>query len=1061
MGVSLRVTAAVRFLVLSFLFLNLNVAQSPNGTISGIIQDPSERPIPGAEIIVVNDLTNIQYQTKTNDEGIYVVPDLPPGPYRIQVTKRGFKTLIKPGLILNVQDALSVSITLPLGAVNEVVTVEGGAPMINTTDATVSTVVDRQFAENLPLNGRSFQTLIDLTPGVVVAATNSADNGQFNVNGQRAAGNYWMVDGVSANIGVGVAVVQSGGNGLGGTLGSFSAMGGTNSLVSVDAMQEFRIQTSTYAPEFGRTPGGQISIVTRSGANQFHGTAFDYVRNDLFDANNWFADSVGLSKPRERQNDFGGTFSGPILKEKTFFFFSYEGLRLRLPQASLATVPDLSARQNAVAAMQPYLAAFPQPNGSDDTASGIAQFNSSFSDPATLDAYSLRIDHRLGSKWALFSRYNYSPSQIEDRGASGNSPLSSVSTSRVNTQTATAGATWSATSTIANDLRFNYSRVNAENSYSADAFGGAVPLAALPLPLPFTARNGNFSLAINSLTTGGELSAGALNHILQQQVNVVDGLSIQRGSHSLKFGADFRRLSPLLAPVPYRQVVNFLDVPSAESGSVENGRIGSAVNPTFLFRNLGAYAQDTWHVRSSLALTYGLRWDVDFAPTTISGPNIPAVTGYNANDFSQLAIAPVGTAPFHTTYGNFAPRVGLAYQVRQSQDWQTVVRGGFGVFYDLVSSEAGNLLASRFPPLGENAFLRNVSFPYSPQQAAPPAIPPNASLSLVQTFNPHLKLPYTLEWNVALEQSFGNNQALSVSYVGASGRRLLQATSIFNPPSNPGVGGIFVDNTATSEYNALELQFRRRLSRGLQVLSSYTWAHSIDDASAGSAFNGLNTAPGTNASANRGPSDFDVRHTFTAGVTYDVPHPRGNTLTRPILRDWSVESIVLARSAPPVDLTDINFFVFNSGFSANIRPDAVPGAPLYLYGAQFPGGKAFNPAALTDPPVDPVTGNPLRQGDLPRNRLRGFGATQWDFAVHRDFPLLESLKLQFRVEIFNVLNHPNFGPPNATFGQGGFGVSSETLGQSLSGGNVGGGALSPLYQIGGPRSLQLALKLMF
>jgi hypothetical protein len=247
--------------------------------------------------------------------------------------------------------------------------------------------VDRQLAENLPLNGRSFQTLIDLTPGVVVAATNSSDNGQFNVNGQRAAANYWMVDGVSANIGVGVSVVQAGGNGLGGTLGSFSAMGGTNSLVSVDAMQEFRIQTSTYAPEFGRTPGGQISIVTRSGANQFHGTAFDYVRNDLFDANNWFANSVGLSKPRERQNDFGGTFSGPILKDRTFFFFSYEGLRLRLPQTGLTTVPDSNARQTALAAMRPYLNAFPQPNGTDDATSDTAQFNSSYSDPATPTAF--------------------------------------------------------------------------------------------------------------------------------------------------------------------------------------------------------------------------------------------------------------------------------------------------------------------------------------------------------------------------------------------------------------------------------------------------------------------------------------------------------------------------------------------------------------------------------------------------------------------------------------------------------------------------------------------------
>jgi hypothetical protein len=1049
-------------LILLLLFSGGSVmAQSPNGSIRGIVLDPDAKSIPGAEIIAVNDVTGVKYVRSTNGEGIYALENLPPGPYRIQVSKFGFKGIIKPDIVLNVQDALSLNFTLPIGAASIVVTVEGGAPFINTTDASVSTVVDRQLAENLPLNGRSFQTLIDLTPGVVVAATNSSDNGQFNVNGQRAAANYWMVDGVSANIGVGVSVVQAGGNGLGGTLGSFSAMGGTNSLVSVDAMQEFRIQTSTYAPEFGRTPGGQISIVTRSGANQFHGTAFDYVRNDLFDANNWFANSVGLSKPRERQNDFGGTFSGPILRDRTFFFFSYEGLRLRLPQTSLTTVPDSNARQTALAAMRPYLNAFPQPNGTDDATSDTAQFNSSYSDPATLDAYSLRIDHRLGSKWGFFGRYNYSPSRIEDRGASGNSPLSSVSTSRVNTQTATIGATWNASATITNDLRFNYSRTNAENSFSADSFGGAVPLQTLPLPAPFDARNGNFSLSINSVTTGSELSVGALNHIVQRQVNLVDGISVQRGSHSLKFGADFRRLSPLLAPVPYRQVVNFLDVLSAETGSADNGRIGSAANPTLLFRNFGAYAQDTWRVRRSLTLTYGIRWDVDFAPSALSGPNIPAVTGYHSNDFSQLAIAPVGAAPFHTTYGNIAPRLGLAYPVRQNQDWQTVLRGGFGTFYDLVSSEAGNLLASRFPPLGKNAFLQNVNFPYSPQDAAPPAIPPTASLGYVQTFNPHLKLPYTFEWNVSLDQSFGNNQALSVSYVGAAGRRLLQTTSIFNPPSNPGIAGLFVDNTATSEYNALQVQFRRRLSRGLQFLSSYTWAHSIDDASAGSGFNGLNTLPGTSASVNRGSSDFDVRHTFTAGVTYDISKPHGNALTRSIVRDWSLESVILARSAPPVDLADINFFAFNSGFSANIRPDIVPGAPLYLYGAQYPGGKAFNAAALTDPPVDPASGNPLRQGNLPRNKLRGFGATQWDFALHREFPVFESLKLQFRAEVFNVLNHPNFGPPNPNYGQGGFGVSAETLGQYLSGGAVGGGGLSPLYQIGGPRSVQLALKLMF
>ena len=234
--------------------------------------------------------------------------------------------------------------------------------MINTTDGSVSTVVDQTFVKNMPLNGRSFQTLINLSPGVVAIPSNPENGGQFSVNGQRGSSNYWMVDGVSANVGIGVTTSGSGtGNGLGGALGSFSVLGGTNSLVSVDSMEEFRIQTSTYAPEFGRTPGGQISIVTRSGTNQFHGTIFDYFRNDILDANNWFNTSITppLPKAKERQNDFGGTVGGPILKNRTFFFFSYEGLRLRLPQTALATVPDIAARQSAVPVMQPFLNAFP------------------------------------------------------------------------------------------------------------------------------------------------------------------------------------------------------------------------------------------------------------------------------------------------------------------------------------------------------------------------------------------------------------------------------------------------------------------------------------------------------------------------------------------------------------------------------------------------------------------------------------------------------------------------------------------------------------------------------
>jgi hypothetical protein len=1100
---------AVRFLILSFLFLSLSVGQSPNGTISGIVHDPSDRPIPDAEILIVNDLTNIQYQTKTSDEGIYVVTNLPPGPYRIQVTKRGFKTLIKPGLVLNVQDALSVSVTLPLGAVAEVVTVEAGAPLINTTDGAVSTVVDRQFAENLPMNGRSFQTLIQLAPGVVVTPSTAADGGQFSVNGQRAGSNYWMVDGVSANIGM--SSTAGAGNGLGGALGSFSVLGGTNSLVSVDALQEFRIQTSTYAPEFGRTPGAQISILTRSGTNRFHGTLFDYLRNDRFDANDWFADFAGLRKPQERQNDFGGTFAGPVRKDRTFFFFSYEGLRLRLPQTALTSVPDASftpggttnSRQNAVPGLQPYLNAFPLPNPDspeifvqcDPTTdpscpltgqkpTGSADFNASYSNAATLDAYSIRIDHKFYEKLGIFGRYNYSPSQALTRG--DNRSLSVVHPSRIDTETFTIGATWLLSHLASNDLRFNYSRTNASGRYYQDQFGGAVPLVSLPLPNPFTTDNALFQFEVFSLKNSNlGFAEGKLAGNYQRQFNIVDNVSFQAGSHSLKFGVDFRHLSPFFAPVSYSQIARFTDVPSAEQGNLDFSLVYFQQPTALLFKNLGLFGQDTWRIKPKLTLTYGLRWDVDFAPSPNSGPNLLAVTGFDLTNLANLALAPTGTPPFSTTYGNIAPRIGVAYQVSPKQSWQSVLRGGFGVFYDLVTSQAGNVFDSATYPFGNFAFNFGGTFPLNSAEAAPPQIiiPDASNGQTLFALDPHLRLPYTLEWNVALEQGFGDQQTVSTSYVGATGRRLLQAADIISP--NPSYAAAqLTSNAATSSYNALQVQFDRRLSHGLQALVSYTWSHSIDDASAGSDGTGSNRlVSAVNPKANRGSSDFDIRSAFSAGVSYEVPTPRINAFAGAILRGWSLQSLVQARSAPPVDVSDGAFNQLNTGFQANIRPDLVPGQPLYLSGSQCAavfgplgspcaGGKGFNPAAFTDPPVDGSTGNPIRQGNVPRNFLRGFGATQWDFAVHRDFPIRDYLKLQFRAEMFNVLNHPNFAPPSGAFlspqngGPGSFGVSSTMLGKFFNGGNsgtsnTGGGAFSPLYQIGGPRSMQFALKLFF
>ena len=1072
-----------RFLrvVSSSLFIVLGSAcaaagQTETATVSGLVTDRTAAAVSGAEVRLQSVERGTLTTTTTNDAGIYIFPSVHPGQYQISVQKQGFKQIDLLGLIVNVQDHIEQNFRLQLGSVAESVTVEAGALLINTTDAAVSTVVDRQFAENLPLNGRSFQTLIQLTPGVVLTTSTFSDSGQFSVNGQRPSSNYWMVDGVSANVGVGAV---NPGDGIGGALGAFSVLGGTNSLVSVDALQEFRIQTSTFAPEFGRTPGGQISIVTRSGANQFHGTAFDYLRNDVFDANDWFADANSLPKAQERQNDFGGTFSGPVFKHRTFFFFSYEGLRLRLPQTQLTTVPDIASRQGATAPMQEFLNAYPLPNG-NDVGAGLAEFNSSYSNQASLDAYSIRLDHKFNYALTLFGRYNYSPSTTIQRGVSFQS-LNTLTHSSINIQTATIGSTWTLSPRLVNDLRFNYSKTDASSYNKLDTFGGGVPFASLPFPAPFTTANANLAFDIISLSNF-YVTEGKAGQNLQRQINVVDNLTSQRGSHTFKVGLDYRRLSPTFNAPRYSQQPLFLDVASAASGNLGIGFVFAVQDADLLFHNLGAFAQDTWRIRPRLTLTYGLRWDVDVAPSSNRG--FVAVSGYDLTNLTNLALAPTGTPPFHTSYANVAPRIGLAYQLHQNQEWQTVLRGGFGVFFDLATQEVGNTLYNYSFPFGAQNTIFGTgiggtsTYPLSSTDAAPPAITPaNLASSTLFAFDPNLKLPYTLQWNVALEQAIGRQQTITASYVGSAGRRLIQSFYVSQP--NPSFANAdLIGNSATSDYDALQLQFQRRLVHGLQVVASYTWAHSLDDASAGSIGNRSNTlVPSLNAKVNRGPSDFDIRNSFSGALSYDLPTPKAQRVLRVVLGGWSTQNVIQVRSATPIDVNYPNRYAIGGALVA-VRPDVVSGVPLYLYGAQYPGGKAINntpgavPGGCPDgspsvgpfcpPPINATTHEPDGQGTLGRNALRGFGAAQWDFAVHRTFPIRESLSLQFRAEMFNALNHPNFGSPVGSLSnRPQFGLSTQMLGQSLSGGNVGGGAFSPLYQLGGPRSIQLALKLTF
>ena len=1058
-----RITVRMRFPRIAFLFacavsLALPLAaQSPNGTINGLVLDPSNKVIAGADILVINDVTGVKYSGKTNDDGIYVVPNLPPGPYRLQVSKVGFKTLIKPDIVLNIQDALSINFTLPVGAVFETVTVEGGASMINTTDASVSTVVDQSYVKNMPLNGRSFQDLILLTPGIVTQSPQSGgtlgQTGEFSVNGQRTESNNYTVDGVSANVGATTGENMYLGAGPSGSVAAATALGTTQALVSVDALQEFRVQSSTYSAEYGRNPGGQFAFETKSGANQWHGSAYDYLRNGYFDANNWFNDYFGLPEPAIRQNDVGGTSGGPVRiphlyngKDKTFFFVSYEGLRLSSPRpASVNYVPDDALRASAPTPLNQALNAWPlpSPNGIDDTANGMAQYIGSWSNSSSLNSTSVRFDHVVNDRLRLFFRFSNTTSNSVARGSSGGFiPATNVNTTAYTMRTFTAGASSVFSSHLSNEFRLNHSSNVTTNNTVVDAFGGSTPvdlrqfIGLGPNSAPFITLN----IGPYYTTLGPQENSGA-----QRQWNFVDTVGLSLGRHHFKLGVDYRRLAPfaILATPAESYGYSTTDAVQTNSASV----YATAWAPAYpLYTNFSAFAQDEWKVSQRLSLALGLRWEVNPAPGVTQGLKPYTLQGSGP---ATWVLAPQGTPLWQTTWYNFAPRLGVTYILQNAPGRETVVRSGGGVFFD-----TGQQLGSQgFDGLGFTAYsFTPGSFGGSvvpPPPLVNPPVPPYPGAAY--GFAPHLQLPYTLQWNASIEQALGKSQALTASYVGSHGARLLQANA-FYPTNNPNGNEFeFVENGLTSDYDSLQVQFRRRLSQGLTALASYTWSHCLD-------YGSSNFLVGYQ----RGNCDFDIRHSLNAAFSYDLPDVGHDGFVKAVLHRWGLDDRFTARTGFPVTLEGYgNIDPVTGQFYAE-GLNLVQGQPVYLYGANCalvlqalgdlqpgqgcPGGRAINPNAFG------IATSGF--GDAPRNFARGFGAWQMDLAIRRDFPIHETLKLQFRAEGFNIFNHPNFGTIYPYFGASTFGQATSTLASSL-------GILNPLYQMGGPRSMQFALKLVF
>ena len=1045
-------------------------AQSTNASLSGRITDPSKAVIADAKIAAIRAGTNIRYEATTNASGEYYLANLPPGGYRLEVEKAGFKKLIKPDVILHVQDALAIDFEATVGSGSESITVEAGAPLVNTESATVSTTVDRMFVENMPLNGRSFQSLIALTPGNVTAKAYFTGIGQFSINGQRTDANYFSIDGVSANIGITQGANFTLGAAAAGAGQATSNNGGYNNLVSVDALQEFVIQTSTFAPEYGRTPGAQLSIVTRSGSNQWHGNLFEYLRNDVFDSRDFFARVNNLPKPGEKQNDFGGTLGGPILRDKLFFFFSYEGLRLRIPFTKTEIVPSTSLRASAIPAVAPLLNAYPLPTKNDVPGMPTATAVSTFSDPSVLNASSLRLDYAATPKLSLFIRGDYGPSNGSQYGALGSYTASTQSHTISNVGTLTAGATYLISSRLVNDFRVNLSRTKGATIANPTNFGGATAPSQQYL---FSAnpnaslQNAVFTLIMLDGSPGYYVGNDATNH--QEQFNLVDSLSWSRGQHNFKFGVDYRRLSPTQDYRTWGILYLANSFADLAKGTIFEGRVftydTAELRP--VFTNVSLYAQDALRVLPRLTLTYGVRWDYDPPPSENSGHTL--FTATNLNDPPNVALAPEGTPLWNANKHNLAPRLGFAYTLKNKAGRELILRGAGGIYYGLGNQQgAQGLIGS--PYSRSKTFFGTgcgcggtQSFPISVADGAPIPFSLSPPYTFVFAFDPHLKDPRVYEWNLTAEQALGSSRSYQLSYVGNKGDDLLRRDML-----TPLMGGnpdfTFLDvvtNQGYSNYHALQAQFKQRFWQGLQFLASYTWAHAIDN---GSSVNLPNPYTNVyNPAWDRGNSDFDIRHSFSAAVTYELPRTHGNRVVQAVADGWALDSLFRANTAAPVDVTTGVFPSFGLNWTAdavNQRPNIVPGQPFYLYGSEYPGGKRINPAAFSTP------ANSFAQGNLSRNALRGFGAWQEDLAVRRAFRLTERVSLLFRAEAFNIFNHSNFGDPSIQAGNTNqlnnpnFGLSTQVLSNSLgTGGGVGG--FSTLYQYGGPRSIQLALKLQF
>jgi hypothetical protein len=1040
-------------LVIGLLLFGISVSAGEESGIFGVVQDSSGHLLPGAEIQVQSESTGARWRTQSDANGEYSVAGLPPGQYKLTVRLPSFRTVSRVGAVLDAEKGLSIDFAMDLLALREAITVVSGRDEVDPSNGDRLLVTRSRPGATLPTNGPDYRMLFDLMPGVVVTPAGVSDGGQFTSNGQRPNANGFRVDGVSANTGVGGSTLP--GSFPGASLPAMSASGSTDNLGSSETTQSVELRTSFFAPESGGRLGAEALVTTRSGSNAFRGEFFGHLRDNSWNARDWFANSYGLAYPRPSYRDLGGVFGGPIWRNRTFFFLSVENSQLKDSGLELTSVPSLATRQNAPAQLQALLASFPLPTG-PDLGGGEAEGLVGLGRTATLGSYSARIDQALGSWGTFFARYVRAPSSSYSTQINASQGISDW---RSTTLGITAGR-----SHVIHEIRLNYSRADFRSTYADNPWGSAFPLAGLwpsaqsggiwqiwqsiTSLLPQSANSASvWGVSVPDL---GQFISGEYGKSRQDQWQLADTISIQVKRHQLRVGLDYVRLKPSRDSA----LTSILGRAASLQGLFEGDPLAVTISQSPQFggttRSASVFAQDTVHVNERLNIIYGIRWEV--TPPTATQMQIPTLSGlWTGSAWTTTHTGNInGTATWPMRYGQFAPRIGLAYRLPGSG---VVLRTGGGMFYDTTLGASVNPINgapfnSWLLPAGATGIEDSVagSNPTGPLQQGP--LTPDVRQFLSGPY-PSLRLPVSYQWKVSLEKGFGSRGVGSVGYLGSASRNLLGNEVYIEPDTGILDRGVTMTQNS-SNYQALQSRYSGSLRRNVYVSASYTWSHCIDDGSSDSSIFLIH--PDYQLSEARASCNFDVRHAATTALSYQVPRSTSSTHLPEWLSGWTISGIFRARSGFPIDIVS-NEQALGQDFDNVGRPNLVPGEPIWITDASVAGNRRLNPAAFIVPPAG-------QQGTLGRNAIYGNGLAQVDASLRREFELLRGISLEIGLNIFNVLNHPAFADPVGSLSSPLFGQSTSMQNLMLGSGTPNTG-LPPMFQTGGSRSAELSFRISF